>query len=221
MLGLDWNLMVANAPLLIEGLALTIILSVVGMSLALVLACLLVALQRSGIRLVVVLTRVYTEFILGIPILVLLFVIFFVLPAFGVLIEPIAAGLLTLMLYYSPYVAEVIRGALNAIPIGQIEAGRTVGMSRFSIMRRIMLPQAMGLILPPFTGLFIGLIKDSAILSVISVVELAFQAKQVIARTYAPFEVYILVAIAYWVLTFLLEFALRRLEYRVTSYRVR
>jgi polar amino acid transport system permease protein len=124
------------------------------------------------------------------------------------------------MLYYSPYMAEVIRGALNAVPAGQIEAGRAIGMSRSSIMRRIVAPQALGLMLPPLTGNFIGLIKDSAILSVISVMELTFQAKQVVSRTYAPFETYFLVAVGYWLLTFLVETATRGLERRVTRYRI-
>ena len=95
-----------------------------------------------------------------------------------------------------------------------------MGMSNPRIVQRIVAPQAIGLMLPPLTGLFIGLTKDTAILSVISVGELMFQAKQVISRTYAPFEIYVLVAAGYWILTFLLELALRRAEYRVTRYRI-
>jgi polar amino acid transport system permease protein len=207
-------------PILAAGLKLTILISVLGLVLALALGAGLVVAQRSRFRLLHLLTRVYTEIILGIPVLVLLYLVFFVLPALGIIIEPLPAGLLTLMLYYSPYMAEVIRGALNAVPAGQIEAGRAIGMSRSSIMRRIVAPQALGLMLPPLTGNFIGLIKDSAILSVISVMELTFQAKQVVSRTYAPFETYFLVAVGYWLLTFLVETATRGLERRVTRYRI-
>ncbi|MGI9332741.1 MAG: amino acid ABC transporter permease [Gammaproteobacteria bacterium] len=216
---MDWALMAKYTPVLLDGLALTMIISVAGMSLALLMGAGLSLLRRSGNRFASGAARAYTEVILGIPILVLMYLLFFVLPEFDILISPLAAGLLTLMLYYAPYIAEVIRGALNAIPRGQIEAAQTIGMSRFQAMRRIVLPQAVGLMLPPLTGLSIGLIKDSAILSVISVHELAFQAKQVVSRTYAPLEVYLLVAVGYWVTTFVLESAMRKLEHRMTRHR--
>ena len=211
--------MLRSLPLLAAGLKWTIVVAILGMLLALALSLVLVAMRRSLHRFVRAPARIYTEIILGVPILVLLFIVFFVLPGAGVVIDPFPAGLVTLTLYYSPYLAEVIRGALNAVPAGQIEAARTVGMSRFRIAQRIVAPQAIGLMLPPMTGLFIGLTKDTAILSVISVAELTFQAKQVIARTYAPFEIYVLVAAGYWLLTFVLEASLRRAETSVTRYR--
>ncbi|MCY4453226.1 MAG: amino acid ABC transporter permease [Immundisolibacterales bacterium] len=216
---MDLDLMLRSLPLLAAGLRWTVVVAILGMALALALSVVLVAMRRSAHRFVRAPARIYTEIILGVPILVLLFIVFFVLPEAGIVIDPLPAGLITLMLYYSPYLAEVIRGALNAVPAGQIEAARTVGMSRFRIAQRIVAPQAVGLMLPPMTGLFIGLTKDTAILSVISVAELTFQAKQVISRTYAPFEVYVLVAAGYWVLTFVLETALRRAETSVTRYR--
>lgn len=211
--------MAKYTPVLLDGLSLTVIISVAGMVLALLMGAVLCAVRHSANRIARVTARAYTEVILGVPILVLMYLLFFVLPEFGILISPLAAGLLTLTLYYAPYIAEAIRGALNAIPRGQIEAGRAIGMSRLETMRRIVLPQAVGLMLPPLTGLFIGLIKDSAILSVISVHELAFQAKQVVSRTYAPFEVYLLVAVGYWVTTFVLDSVMRKFEHRVTRYR--
>ena len=211
--------MLRSLPLLAAGLKWTIVVAILGMLLALALSLVLVAMRRSLHRFVRAPARIYTEIILGVPILVLLFIVFFVLPGAGIVIDPFPAGLVTLTLYYSPYLAEVIRGALNAVPAGQIEAARTVGMSRFRIAQRIVAPQAIGLMLPPMTGLFIGLTKDTAILSVISVAELTFQAKQVIARTYAPFEIYVLVAAGYWLLTFVLEASLRRAETSVTRYR--
>ena len=211
--------MLRSLPLLAAGLRWTIVVATGGMLLALALSVVLVAMRRSPYRLIRLPARIYTEIILGIPILVLLFIVFFVLPEAGIVIDPLPAGLVTLMLYYSPYLGEVIRGALDAVPAGQIEAARTVGMSRFRIAQRIVAPQAIGLMLPPMTGLFIGLTKDTAILSVISVAELTFQAKQVISRTYAPFEIYVLVAAGYWILTFVLESVLRRAETSVTRYR--
>ncbi len=216
---MDWKLMIDSIPLLLSGLRWTIVISLLGMLLATGMGIALVMMRRSPLPFLPLIARIYTEIILGVPILVLLFVIFFVLPNIGILIDPFPSGLLTLMLHYSPYIAEVIRGALEAIPRGQIEAGRAIGMSSQEISQSIVIPQAIGLILPPLTGQFIGLIKDSAILSVISVPELTFMAKQVISRTYAPFEIYVLIAIGYWVLTFVLELILRRFERHFTAYR--
>ncbi len=216
---LEWSLMLASFPVLADGLLLTVIVSAAGMCLALVCGTFLTAMRRSRFGFLSRAARLYTELILGIPILVLMYIIFFMLPEFHILIEPLTAGLLTLTLYYSPYIGEVIRGALNAMQLGQIEAAKTIGMSNFRMMQRILVPQAIGLMLPPLTGLFIGLIKDSALLSVISVHEFTFQAKEVVSRTYAPFEVYVMVAVGYWLLNSVLENALRKFEYRVTRYR--
>ena len=216
---MDLEQILKYAPLLLEGLKVTIIISVIGILLSIVTGAVLVAMQRSGIRPLAVIVRVYTEIILGIPILVLLYVIYFVLPDIGLRLSELAAGLLTLTLYYSPYMAEIMRGAIDAIPSGQLEAARSVGMSRLQAARRITVPQALGLIIPPLTGISIGLVKDSAILSIISVHEFAFETKQVVARTYAPFEFWTFAAICYWTILFVWENGMRSLERRVTRYR--
>jgi His/Glu/Gln/Arg/opine family amino acid ABC transporter permease subunit len=216
---MDWGLIWKYLPMLLEGLSATIWISLVAICTALLMGACLVLTGRSGAKWIRDLTRLYTETILGIPVLVLLYIVFFVFPSVGIVISPLAAGLVALTLYYSPYFAEVIRGAFNAIPSGLIEAGRGVGMSEFQIMQRIIAPQAFGIALPPLTGTCIGLVKDTAILSVISVVELAFQSKQVMSRTYAPFETYLVVALIYWSMLSLFEISMRWLERRVTSYR--
>ncbi len=216
---LDWKLMLENLPVLGEGLRLTVMLSASGMCLGLTLGALLTALRRSSFGLLSQSVRFYVELILGLPVLVLMYIIFFMLPEFGILIDSVAAGLLTLTLYYSPYISEIMRGALNAIPAGQIEAGKAIGMSNLRVMSRVLVPQAVGLMLPSLTGLLIGLVKDSALLSIISVHEFTFQAKEVVSRTYAPFEVYIMVAAGYWLLNNALEVALRAFEHHMNRYR--
>jgi polar amino acid transport system permease protein len=164
--------------------------------------------------------RVYTEIILGLPILVLLYLIYFVLPQAGIRIGEVTAGLLTLTLYYSPYMAEAIRGAIAAVPAGQVDAARMIGLNPLQVFARILLPQTLGLMIPPLTGILIGLAKDTAILSVISVHELSYVTKRVVSRTYAPFEVWTLVAAIYWVTLTALDAALRRVEWRVTRFRM-
>lgn len=216
---MDWGIMWKYAPALLAGLKLTLIIWPAGVALALLLGSALVASGRSGRRWLVLPTRIYTETILGIPILVLAYVVYFVLPKVGIRLSEVTAGLLTLMLYYSPYMAEAIRGAFNAIPAGQIEAAQTVGMSGWQIARRVIVPQALGLILPPLTGICIGLAKDTAILSILSVHEFAYQTKQVVSRTYAPFETWLVVAVCYYVVLSIFENVMRAIERFVTRYR--
>jgi|TARA_Y100001001_G_scaffold145132_1_gene151565 polar amino acid transport system permease protein len=216
---MELSIIFEYAPMLLQGLQLTIVISIGGIICSLTLGSVLVALSRSGIRTLVILVRVYTEIILGIPVLVLLYLIYFVLPEVGIRFAEIPTGLLTLTLYYSPYMAEIIRGAINAIPTGQIEAARTVGMSNLQIAKRIMVPQALGLAIPPLTGICIGLVKDSALLSIISVHEFAYQTKQAVARTFAPFELWAFVALCYWAILSIWEVAMRKVERKVTRYR--
>jgi len=216
---MDWAVVWKYLPVMLEGFRLTLLLWPIGVALALLLGVLLLAAGRTGMAPLVLATRVYTEVILGIPILVLAYVIYFVLPKFGIVLSEVTAGLITIMLHYSPYMAEVMRGAVNAIPAGQIEAARTVGMSRGQIARRVILPLALGLMLPPLTGVCIGLMKDTAVFSFISVHEFFYQTKQTVSRTYAPFETWIMVAVIYYIVLSAFEQAMRMVERRVTRYR--
>jgi His/Glu/Gln/Arg/opine family amino acid ABC transporter permease subunit len=216
---MDWAALWQYAPLLLNGLRLTIIVSIVGAVLALSFGGLLVASVSAGWRPLAIAVRLYTELILGVPFLVLLYVIYFVLPQLGFRLSELPTGLLTITLYYGPYMAEIIRGAVMAVPQGQIEAARTIGMSGLQIAYRVVVPQALGLMIPPLTGICIGLAKDTAILSVISVHELAYATKQVVSRTYAPFEVWTMVALLYWMLLTSFEVGMRSFERRATRYR--
>ncbi len=173
--------------------------------------------QRRGGRLLVTFIKGYTAITLGLPLLVLLYVVFFVLPEFGVLLPARFVGVATLAIYYAPYVAEVIGAAVAAVPTGTVDAGVAIGMSPAAITRRIVMPQTLPLLLPTMTGLLIGLIKDSALLSVISVHEFMFAAKEVVSSTYAPLEVYFVVALVYWAVTSLVSFSTRLWEQRLGS----
>lgn len=206
-------------PQFLDGLAQTIWLTLLGALCALAAAVVLQAAAASPWRLLRALVRLYTELILGLPILVLLYGIYFVAPSLGLRLSAVAAGILTLTLYYSPYMAEAIRAAVAAIPAGQIEAGNAIGFGWFAVARRIVLPQAAAIALPALVGLLIGLAKDTAILSIISVKELSYITKQVVSRTFMPFEVWAGVALIYWVCLTALEVAMRRLERHLTRHR--
>ncbi len=206
-------------PMLGQGLLDTMWITLIGALCALSAAFLLHAASASGYWPLAGMVRLYTELILGLPILVLLYVVYFIGPSVGIRLGAATAGVLTLTLYYSPYMAEAIRAAVAAIPAGQTEAGRVIGMSPSEIARRIVLPQAAALMLPTLTGLLIGLAKDTAILSVISVKELSYITKQVVSRSFMPFEVWAAVALIYWVCLSCFDLGMRRLETRLTRYR--
>jgi polar amino acid transport system permease protein len=211
----DLSVLAGYWPSLAAGFGSTIWLCLAGGAMAGVLGILLSAGQRRPRSLLAALIRGYTSVTLGLPLLVLLYVMFFVLPEFGVLLPARLVGTATLAIYYAPYVAEVIRAAVGAVPAGTVEAGIAIGMSPFAIARRIVAPQALPLLLPTLTGLMIGLLKDSALLSVISVHEFMFAAKEVVSDTYAPLEVYFVVALVYWAATSLIHFATRQWERRL------
>ncbi|HSI42080.1 MAG TPA: amino acid ABC transporter permease [Xanthobacteraceae bacterium] len=214
-----FEVFVEYGPLLLEGLYETVLLTLAGALCAFMAAMVLHAAAASPWRPLRAVVRLYTELILGLPILVLLYCIYFAGPGFGLRLSAVASGLLTLTLYYSPYMAEAIRAAVAAIPSGQIEAGQTVGMGPFAVARRIVLPQAGALALPALVGLLIGLAKDTAILSIVSVKELSYMTKQVVSRSFMPFEVWAGVALIYWVCLSTLDLAMRRLERHLTRHR--
>ncbi len=215
----DVELILSVLPALANGAVMTLIISAIAGLLALALGAILAALRESRWALLRTAALFYIDAMRGIPPFVLLLITFYLLPSTGLLLDPPTTGVVALAAYYCAYVAEVVRGALHAVPGGQCEAALTVGMTRSQIARRITIPQALGLMLPPLGGLMIGLVKESALLSVISVSELTFEAKQAVSLTYAPFEIYALAAAGYWTLTLAIEASFRFMERRVTHYR--
>jgi len=217
---MDWSVLIPYLPQLGAGLLLSIALTVAAAATSLLGALGLVLLGSSRWPVMRRGVRAYTEGIMGMPVLVLLYLVYFVLPAFEIRLDEVTAGLLALTLYYSPYMAEAMRGALAAVPVGQLDAARQIGMTEHQVFARVLFPQSIGLMLPPLTGLAIGLAKDTAILSVISVHEFAYETKQVVSRTYAPFEVWLAVAGVYWLLLTSFEIAMRGAERRAIAFRL-
>jgi polar amino acid transport system permease protein len=146
----------------------------------------------------------YIWFIRGTPALIQIFIIYFGLPPLGVQLSPFTAGILALGLNSGAYVAEIIRAGLSAIPRGQTESSLALGLSRGQIMRRIILPQVVRIILPAITNEAISTLKNTSLLSTITVVELTLYAQTIIATTFRPFEFYIATAVIYLVLTTLM-----------------
>lgn len=152
----------------------------------------------------------YIWFIRGTPTLIQIFIVYFGLPQLGLRMSPFVAGVLALGFNGGAYIAEIVRAGLSAIPKGQMESSAALGMSRFHIMSRIILPQVFRIILPPVTNEAITMLKNTSLLSTITVVELTLYSQTIIATTFRPFEFYIATAVIYLVMTTVLsQFAMR------------
>lgn len=156
----------------------------------------------------------YVELIRNTPLLVQIYIIYFFVGSV-LRLSPFVAGSAALAIFAGAYVGEIVRAGIQAIPRGQMEAARSLGMTYGEAMRHIILPQAFRQIIPPLAGQFISLIKDSSLVSVIALADLMFQGQQAVARTYYAFEVYFTVAFLYLVMTFAFSMATQYLERRL------
>ncbi|PNY80935.1 amino acid ABC transporter permease [Deinococcus koreensis] len=159
-------------------------------------------------------SSLFVSFIRGTPLLVQIFVIYYGLPSLGITLNPVAGGIIALTLNAAAYLSETIRAAILSIPRGQREAATSLGLNPSQTMRLVVLPQAARVALPSLSNTLIGLVKDTSLVSVITVVELLRSAQLVIARTFEPFGPYLAAALIYWAISSLLEVVQRVLERR-------
>nr|WP_043817151.1 amino acid ABC transporter permease [Deinococcus maricopensis] len=207
--------MIDALPVLLTGARITVLYAVGAMLLGLPLAF-LVALGRSApwppVRW---LLDLYVSFIRGTPLLVQIFVLYYGLPGLGVTLDPVTSGVAALSLNVAAYMSVTIRASLDAVGRGQREAARSLGLSSSQTMRFVVLPQALRIGLPSLMNSLIGLIKDTSLVSVITVTELLRSAQLVIARTFEPFGPYLAAALIYWLISSLLGLVQSRLERRL------
>lgn len=214
-----WDLILTSFwPLLWAGLTGTIPLAVASFAIGLAIAVGVALLRISSSRLLSAIGRVYVSAIRGTPLLVQLFVIFYGLPQLGVRIDPWPAAIIGLSLNVGGYAAEVIRAAILSVPKGQWEAGFTVGLSRTTTLRRIIAPQAARVSVPPLSNTFISLVKDTSLVSIITVTELFRVAQNIAAFSYEFLVVYIEAAVIYWIFCFVLSLGQDAIERRLDRY---
>ena len=194
------------------GLVNTLYISAVSIALASVLALAgaMAKLSSSGIALGV--ATFYTSFFRGIPLLMQIYIIYLGLPQVGVVIDAIPSGIIALSLCYGAYMTEIFRAGIESVPRGQWEAARALGFRRGHILRRIILPQAMGVIIPPTGNQFIAMLKDSSLVSVIGVWELMYLAHTEGQTEFRHIEMMLTASMIYWVMSGMLEFAQSRIE---------
>ena len=163
--------------------------------------------------------RAFAWLFMGTPLLLQLFLIYFGLIQIGIDLPAFVAGVIGLGLHFAVYNSELIQASILAVDKGQYEGARTLGLSRGQTLRRIVIPQAVRAVIPPMGNNMIALLKDSALVSVIGVMELTLAAQQAISRTYRPFEFYLAAAFCYYIVNLALEAGLRRLERRIAASR--
>ncbi|MCU1697317.1 MAG: transporter substrate-binding protein [Mycobacterium sp.] len=217
-----WQLILDNLwPLAKAALTATIPLTIISFIIGLVIA-LAVALARLSPNVILTnVARFYISIIRGTPLLVQLFIVFYALPQLGVKIDPFPAAVIAFSLNVGGYGAEIIRSAIQSIPKGQWEAAETIGFNYVGALRRIILPQAARVAVPPLSNTLISLVKDTSLASTILVTELLRQAQIVAAPTFEFFALYGTAAAYYWVICLVLSFGQGRLERRLERYVAR
>lgn len=222
----DWGSVFDYMPELGKGLYYTLLISVIGIGIGFVLGVILGIGRIAKNKLLYGISTVIIEIIRGTPVLVQAIWIFFALPlilnnffeeTFGhISIGSITAGIIVIALNSGAYIAEIVRGGIESVDPGQVEAGRSLGLNGKQTMRYIIWPQAFRRMIPPLGNQFIISIKDTSLLSVILVPELIFQGRNIAANHFNAVEIYTTVAVFYLVIIISLSFALRLLERRLT-----
>lgn len=211
----DWNLVEKAIPLLATGLLTTVKISSLAMLLGLALGGLLGMASLSRVTALRWAVLAYVDFIRGTPLLIQIFLVYFALPVVGVNLPEFWAGVIALGLNAAGFIAEIVRGGVGSVERGQAEAARSIGMRHGQVLWYILLPQSLRSVVPPATNELITLVKGSALLSVISVYELTRAGQAIIAVHFAPFEIFLLIALYYYVAISALAWFSRWVERRL------
>lgn len=209
------SLLVQSLPVLAQGAILTVKFAVLSMIFGLLAGALLAVMGISHNRVLNWIARVYVSLFRGTPLLVQIFVIYYGLPSLGISLDPTPAGVIALSANVAAYLSESMRGAILGIPSGQWLAAYSLGLSRRQTLRYVIAPQALRIAVPSLSNSLISLIKDTSLVSVITVTELLRSAQEVIASTYQPLPLYLAAAAVYWVLCQMLEWVQHWYEKRL------
>ena len=215
LMNFDMNLVVNSFALLLIGAGVTIQITVLSTAIGFVIGLIVGVARISHVRLLRMLAEVYVEFFRGTPLLVQIFLFYFALPVLtGQRIDPFIAAISACGINSGAYVAEIFRAGIQSVDDGQMEAGRSLGMTWLQTMRYIIVPQAFKRVIPPLGNEFIAMLKDSSLVSVIGFEELTRRGQLIIAKTYGSFEIWMSVAVIYLVMTLTISRFVAYLERR-------
>ena len=211
----NFEIIINSLPLLLVGAGITIEISALSVGLGLLIGTVLGVCRICLNKPLRYFAAIYVELIRGTPLLVQIFVAYFALPLLtGSRVDPFVAAIAACSINSGAYVAEIFRGGIQSIDVGQMEAGRSLGLTWSQTMRFVILPQAFKRIIPPLGNEFIAMLKDSSLVSVIGFEELTRRGQLIIARTYASLEIWTAVAFIYLVMTFTISRFVAYLERR-------
>ncbi|MFO1585689.1 amino acid ABC transporter permease [Pseudomonas aeruginosa] len=202
---------------MLQGAMYTVLFAAVSMVLGLILGFSVAVVRVTKVPVVSQIAAVYVSAFRGTPLLLQIFVLYYGLPSVGIEFTPVTAGILALTLNVAAYLSESMRGAILGIDKGQWEAGLSVGLTWGQTLWNIITPQALRLAVPSLSNSLISLIKDTSLISVITVTELMLATKEVIAETFQPLPLYLAAAGIYWLLSALFERVQKALENRLTA----
>ena len=214
---MDFAIFEQYGPSLLRGFGVTILCWLLGTVFGMALGLVIALIQRYGPRWVGWILQIYIEVIRGTPFLVQLFVLYYGGPLIGLRLDALPAGLLGLTIYGSPYFAEIFRSGFRAVPVGQLEAARAMGMPRLTVLRRIWLPQALHRALPTLGGEVVLQLKATPLVATITVIDIYSVANRVRQDTFIVYEPLILLALVYMAITGVIVLAFRRLEKSLPS----
>ena len=201
-------------PLLMQGILTTIEISVLAICFAAIVGFFAGVGKLSSNEFVRTLAAIYIKIFRCTPFMVQIYIVYYGLPTFGIHIPAFWAGAIVLGMYTGSYVAVILESGIRSLPKGQEEAAIAMGMPHFMRLWRILFPQTISIIIPPMTGQFIQTVKDSSVLSIITVSELTMMTKEAIGITFSPIQVYLCTAMFYWGLNLVIESISRRIECR-------
>jgi len=216
---IDFSILVDHWDQYLQGFGNTIQASVLALIGSFVLGTVMAVFRIAPIRILNAIGAIFVEFIRNIPLILVVFFMFVGLPTLGIRLNPFTAGTLGLTIYTAAFIAETIRAGIQAVPKGQMEAGRSSGFTYVQVMRYIILPQAVKIVIPPLGNQFLNLIKNSSVLGVIAGLDLMYFGDLISSDIFVTFDVYIFVGLFYLVLTVPLSMGIRYLERRMARAR--
>lgn len=211
----DFTFLISILPMLLQGLAVTLKATAGGFTLALIVGLIIAMGNRSPLKFVRILCRIYVAILRCTPLLVQLYVAYYLLPLIGVSFDALTTGIVALGLYTGAYVSEVFRAGIEAIPRGQWEAADSLGLNRTTKWRKVVLPQVLPLVLPPLGNYLIGMFKETPLLAAITVLDVFGMANDIAGQTYRYTEPYTAAALMLLTISVGAALLLRRLERRL------
>ncbi|AVQ98339.1 Inner membrane amino-acid ABC transporter permease protein YecS [Oceanobacillus picturae] len=212
------DIVIDHLPFLFQGAYYTLLITVISMLFGSIIAAIVAVARLKGAPPIRWIARAYVSIIRGTPTLVQIIIVYYGLVDFGIRLQPLPAAIIALSISIGAYLSETLRGALQSIPKGQMEAAYASGLTPVQTMRRIIFPQAIRIAIPPAGNTFIGMLKETSLVSVITVTELLRSAQLLIAQYYVYMPFYLSIALMYWIMSTGFSFLLERWEKKLSIY---